>query len=232
MRPPYRSPGRSIRVDVDATDLSRLAPASLAGRSVLERWHLPKHFLGSAGQNKLSIGQLELVDRDGDVTLVKTQKAAGTHDPVGHHLVGRDDDIIDGANPFLLVAVNGLPDDLPLGAPTLHHVAQLGDGHAERRRACHLSRRRERADEQNGAGEWNENSALHDRLLFAMIRSFHPEAGSAGRKLSLGLVLDIEREAIRSRAKAPRPAKIDYRLLIPGRAVWRHKANHSVGSCT
>src|SRR4029453_8825535 len=122
--------------------------ASFAGRGILERWHPRKRFLGSAWQDKLSISQLELVDRDGDVTPVETQKAAGTHNAVGHRLVRGDDDVLDGANAFLLVVVDRFSEDLPLDTPTFHHVAQLGDGYAEGRRAYHLSSRRHRPEYQ------------------------------------------------------------------------------------
>ena len=116
-----------------------------------------------ARQNQLVAAQLELRHWNGDVVLGDRKEAAGIDDGVGDRFVGRDDDVVDRSDALTHVIVDGMAEDLPLGAPAQGDIAQFTVAYAEESRASHLclrDRRRAQTDARND----DELDEFHDTL--------------------------------------------------------------------
>src|SRR6476646_256419 len=106
-------------------------------------------FLRGAWQDQFALDKLELGNGNGDIVLCQPEIAAGIDDGVGDRLVGRDDDVINRSDTFIVVIVNSLPEDCTLDTPTQGNVTHLLDADAEQGCSCHLRMRNGRRGQSN-----------------------------------------------------------------------------------
>src|ERR1700676_644406 len=152
--------GRLKRADVSAR------PPKKSAR-ILEGRHCLDGFLRCTGKNDFAVVFLQLADGDGDVMLADTEESAGTDDGVGDRFVRSDDDVVGLPDRLALVVVDGLPENLALGAPSHGNLSQFSDRPAELRRAHNLLtlRRADRAKQHGTRGCRYRNASLHVLLL-------------------------------------------------------------------
>src|ERR1700688_4154135 len=105
---------------------------------ILEGRHRLDGFLRCTGKDEFAVALLQLTDRNGDVVLADTEKSAGADDGVGDRFVRSNDDVVGFSACPALIVVEGLSQDLALGAPPHGYVPQLGHSQAELRRADDL----------------------------------------------------------------------------------------------
>src|SRR5580692_2853648 len=134
---------------------------------IFEGRHRLDDFLRCTGKNELAVALLQLADWDGDVMLADTEKSAGADDGVGDRFVRSDDDVVGLPDRLALVVVDGLPENLALGAPSHGNVPQFSDRNAEPCRAHNLLtlRRADRAEQHRTRGCRYRNASLHVLLL-------------------------------------------------------------------
>ncbi len=88
------------------------------------------HPVCSRGE-KLAVLMAQLGHWNRDVVLPETDESARTDDHEGDGSVRSDDEVINGPDLLLLLVVDGLAKDLPLGTPAERHGLHLLDRHAE-----------------------------------------------------------------------------------------------------
>src|ERR1700687_3364660 len=97
---------------------------------IFEGRHCLDDLLRCSGKNDLAVALRQLADGDGDVMLADTEESTGADDGVGDRFVRSDDDVVGLPDRLALVVVDGLPENLPLGAPSHGNVPQFSDRHA------------------------------------------------------------------------------------------------------
>src|SRR3984893_474967 len=134
---------------------------------IFEGRHCLDDFLRCTGKNDLAVALRQLADRDGYVMLADTEEPAGADDGVGDRFVRSDDDVVGLPDRLALVVVDGLPENLALGAPSHGNLPQFSDRHAELRRAHNLLtlRRADRAEQHGTRGCRYRNASPHVLLL-------------------------------------------------------------------
>src|ERR1700692_1448259 len=85
---------------------------------ILEGRHRLDGFLRCTGKDESAVALLQLTDRNGDVVLADTKKSAGADDGVGDRFVRSNDDVVGFSDCLALIVVDGLSQDLALGAPS------------------------------------------------------------------------------------------------------------------
>src|SRR5712671_4384577 len=139
-----KAPAAAVVADQQPTNSAR----------IFEGRHCLDDLLRCTGKNDLAVALLQLADGNGDVMLADTEESAGADDGVGDRFVRSDDDIVGLPDRLALVVVDGMPENLALGAPSHGNVPQFSDRHAELRRAHNLLtlRRADRAEQHGNRG--------------------------------------------------------------------------------
>jgi hypothetical protein len=140
----------------------RLRRLKLVG--VLEPRDGPQGFPGRAGQNQLAVNQLELRNGNSNIVFCQGEETTSVYDGVSDSLVIRNDDVIDGSNPFVETIVDRLPENLPFGAPTDGNVTQLRDTDTDKSRSGDLGIRNCRRKQSDACDHQNVDEP-HTELL-------------------------------------------------------------------